>query len=194
MTLDVAGLVLAAGAGRRMGGPKALLRLSPDAPTLAERAVGVVRAGGCERVVVVVGAQAERAGRHAARTGAEVVHAADWAEGMSASLSAGLQALAPDPTVEAALVMLVDLPDVEAPVIERVLARVGGEPATALVRAAYEGRPGHPVVLGRAHWPEVVEHARGDAGARAVLTPERTDLVECGDLATGRDIDRPRDL
>ena len=113
--MTTVGLVLAAGAGRRMGGPKALVRLTDGGPTLVETAVARVLEGGCDRVVVVVGAAGEQAAALVAGTGAEVVVADDWDEGMGASLRAGLAHLE-DADDDLALVTLVDLPDVTAAV------------------------------------------------------------------------------
>ncbi|WP_377640529.1 NTP transferase domain-containing protein [Oryzobacter terrae] len=190
---STAGLVLAAGAGRRMGGPKALLRPSAEGPTLLESAVERVRAAGCDDVLVVVGAAADEVAALAAAAGAAVVRAADWDEGMGASLRAGLAALAGRPSApERVLVTLVDLPDVGADVMARVLAAAGGP--GALARAAYGGVPGHPVVLGRDHWEAVSGTAIGDRGARDHLRATAHVLVECGDLATGRDVDTVDDL
>jgi CTP:molybdopterin cytidylyltransferase MocA len=92
---------------------------------------------------------------------------------------------------QAALVHLVDLPDVGADVIRRVAAAAHVE---ALARACYHGRPGHPVLLGRAHWATVAQAAIGDRGAGRWLAgrPELL-LVECGDLAQGRDVDTERE-
>jgi CTP:molybdopterin cytidylyltransferase MocA len=84
-------------------------------------------------------------------------------------------------------VTLVDLPDVGESVVRRVLEK-GAGPAT-LTRATYHGRPGHPVVLGRAHWPGILAAANGDVGARAYLGRHVPALVECADLASGRDRD-----
>ena len=182
----VAGLLLAAGAGTRMGRPKALVVDADGTPWVA-RAVQVLEAGGCDDVVVVLGAAADDA-RALVPDGVQVVVAADWEEGMSASLRAGLEFLE-DSDVDAALVSLVDLPDVTHAVVRRVLA-AGADPA-ALIRTAYDGRPGHPVVLGREHWPGVRAAAVGDRGARDYLTHHALVEVECGDLATGRDVDRP---
>ncbi|MBK6887865.1 MAG: NTP transferase domain-containing protein [Tetrasphaera sp.] len=196
MHAHVHGLVLAAGQGRRMGGPKAVLRLTPDGPTLVETAILRLRAGGCEHVTAVVGAAYPQVVPYAESAGAAVVVAADWAQGMGASLRCGLDALAAT-TAVAVVVTLVDLPDVTETVIARVLdsvAATGAGWSGVLARAAYGGRPGHPVVLGRDHWPRVRGAAAGDRGARDILTPEATLLVECGDLATGRDVDRPTDL
>jgi CTP:molybdopterin cytidylyltransferase MocA len=119
-----------------------------------------------------------------------LVLAEDWAEGMGASLRAGLRHLLATGH-DAAVVSLVDLPDVPAEAVRRVLARVA--PA-ALARATYDGRPGHPVLLGREHWQAAAEGATGDRGARDYLATRDVEDVECGDLATGRDVDRPDEL
>lgn len=193
--MSTVGLVLAAGAGRRMGRPKALVRPRPEGPTLLETAVGRVRAAGCEDVVVVVGAAADEVGPLARSTGADVVTVDGWDEGMGASLRAGLAHLTSDrPSADRALVTLVDLPDVTAEVMARVLAAVDGVGRDALARAAYDGVPGHPVVLGRDHWAPVRDSAVGDRGARDHLRATAHVLVECGDLATGRDVDTPADV
>lgn len=181
------GLLLAAGAGSRMGRPKALVRDEAGEPWLV-RGVRALREGGCDAVTVVLGARAEEAAPLLADTGARWVLAPDWAEGMSASLRTGLAALAGG-TDDAALVSLVDLPDVGPDVVRRVVA-LAGDPAV-VARAAYDGTPGHPVLLGRGHWAAVGDVASGDRGARDYLASRDVVLVECGDLATGRDRDTP---
>jgi CTP:molybdopterin cytidylyltransferase MocA len=188
----VAGVVLAAGAGRRMGMPKALVADPADpGSTLVERAVRVLRDGGCDPVFVVVGAQAATVSARAVAADL-VVEAADWEEGQSASLGAALAAVA-GTDASAVCILLVDLPDVGPDAVRRVLAASGGR-ASALARAAYGGVPGHPVVIGREHWAGVVEGARGDRGARDYLATHHAAVVECGDLASGRDVDTPADL
>jgi CTP:molybdopterin cytidylyltransferase MocA len=117
-----------------------------------------------------------------------VVVADDWAEGMGASLRTGLAALDAS-NAEAALVSLVDLPDVGPEVCRRLLAAATGP--DALARATYAGRPGHPVLLGRHHWTGAAESADGDTGARDYLAAHDVVAVECGDLASGRDVDAP---
>ena len=194
--MSTAGLLLAAGAGRRMGGPKALLRDARGVPFL-DRAVGTLLDGGCATVTVVLGAGADDAVLLLEQAGwtedpvVDVVLARDWDEGMGASLRTGLSALLAGGD-DTALVTLVDLPDVAAPVLRRVVA--AGSGPGALVRATYDGRPGHPVLLGREHWAGVVATARGDQGAREYLRRHPPLPCECGDLATGRDLDRPEDL
>ncbi|MGH3445315.1 MAG: nucleotidyltransferase family protein, partial [Nocardioidaceae bacterium] len=185
--MTVAGLLLAAGAGRRMGGPKALLRAA-DGVSMLDRTVDVLFRGGCDSVSVVLGAGADQARELLDGDGwtadppVTVVEATDWDEGMSASLRAGVASF--NGEVSAALVMLVDLPDVGAPVVRRVLA-AGASPRD-LARATYDGKPGHPVLLGRDHWSQVLGVAVGDKGARDYLAGASVRLVECGDLATGR--------
>lgn len=183
-----AGLLLAAGAGRRMGRPKALV------DDWLVRSVAALREGGCDPVLVVLGAAAEEA-RTLLPADQDVVLAEDWDEGMGASLRAGLRALGAlgdlGPDVEAAVVHLVDLPDVGADVIARVAAVVSTDgTAGALARAAYVGVPGHPVLIGRDHWAGVIESAVGDQGARGYLRTHDVRMVECGDLAGGNDVDR----
>lgn len=197
----MAGLLLAAGGGTRYGMPKALVG---DGAWL-RRSVGVLAEAGCAPVVVVLGAAAGRAAP-LVPSGARVVVAAHWDEGMGASLRAGLGALdvpgavngtvaAPDAVTvpftapEAVIVHLVDLPDVGADVVARVAAHAT---PSVVARATYGGRPRHPVLIGRDHWNEVVGGALGDKGARDWLAG-RADLVlvDCTDLATGVDVDRP---
>lgn len=187
------GLLLAAGAGSRMGMPKALVT-GPDGRSWLAAGVTTLREGGCEAVTVVLGAQASDAlallGQHLTdSSGLSAVVAEDWASGQAASLRAGLAALTYS-HAEAALVHLVDLPDVSAEVVRRVLAAAPAR-ADALARASYDGRPGHPVLLGRDHWTAVAGSATGDSGARDYLARHETVLVECGDLASGADVDEP---
>jgi CTP:molybdopterin cytidylyltransferase MocA len=196
--MSVAGLLLAAGAGRRMGTPKALLRDDHDVPYV-DRALGRLLDGGCDHVTVVIGAAAGDVRALLDEAGwcdddaVDVVVADDWAQGMGASLRAGLGALEATPVeVTAALVSLVDLPDVDEAVVARVLA--SGVASDVLARASYAGTPGHPVLLGRAHWAGVAGVAAGDRGARDYLRGRDVVAVECGDLATGRDVDTPAHL
>lgn len=180
----VLGLLLAAGQGSRMGQPKALVRGADNVPWLTSSWQKLTE-GGCDDVVVVLGAEAEAAA--ALLDGRAHVVAQDWSKGMSASLRAGLRAARDrDADADAVLVHLVDLPDVGAAVIRRVLAFAAPD---ALARAAYHGHPGHPVLIGADHWCDLVADLDGDEGARHYLTRHDATLVECADLATGADID-----
>lgn len=183
------GLLLAAGAGRRMGTPKALV--SDDAGSWLLRGIAILRDGGCSRVTVVLGAEAERARPLVDGLDVAVVVAADWAEGMGASLRAGLRSLGTSADT-GVVVSLVDLPDLVPEVVTRVIAAAETAAASgpaALARASYDGRPGHPVLLGRDHWAGVIETAVGDQGARTYLATRDVTLVECADLASGMDVD-----
>ena len=180
--MTVVGLLLAAGEGRRYGGPKALAR-DDDGTSWLLRSVQALRP--CAEIVVVLGAGAEQAAALLPMSVSRI-RADDWAEGMGASLRAGLQVLG-STDHDAALVSLVDLPDVDAAVVARLLGSATGP--DVLARAAYDGVPGHPVLIGRAHWDGVVATAVGDRGARDHLAAHEVGLVECGDLATGADVD-----
>lgn len=180
------GLLLAAGAGSRMGQPKALVR-DPDGTQWLRRAVTVLQEGGCGEVTVVLGAGAAEAAALLEDTGAAAVVSERWSEGMSASLRTGLESLSGSEAL-AAVVMLVDLPDVTAAVVRHVASQVTGP--DQLARASYDGRPGHPVVIGRDHWTAVADQVSGDRGAIDYLARHGVRDIECGDLATGRDRDR----
>lgn len=178
-----AGLVLAAGAGRRFGGPKALAR-DPEGVPWVEKAVRALRDGGCDPVVVVLGA----AGDDTATLvpgGATVVRAEGWADGVSASLRAGLDAAA-STDASAIVVVPVDTPELPATAVMRLASRAA---ADALAFAAYGGTPGHPVVIGRAHWAALAAAVSGDVGARPYLRDYGAEAVECGDLWSGADRD-----
>jgi nicotine blue oxidoreductase len=183
-----AGLVLAAGAGRRMGRPKALVWYEGE--QLADRAVRLLREGGCDPVVLVLGAAHEQV---QVPVGCQVVLAHDWASGQAASLRAGLHALAAGEAT-AAVVVLVDQPLLGPEAVRRVAA-AWREGATA-AQATYGGRPGHPVLLGRSVWPAVAEAAEGDVGARAWLRAHAESVrhVPCDGTGTPDDLDTRQDV
>lgn len=174
----VTGIVLAAGAGTRAGGPKALLRM-PDGTPWLELACAFLRDSGCDRVVAVLGAQS-RIARPLVPNWAEVVVVDEWEAGMSASLRAGLAAAAGG----AALVTLVDLPALPAAVGRRVMAASG-----ALRQAVFGGEPGHPVYIAAEHVDAAAASLTGDRGARRYLVEHGVVEVECGDLWDGGDRD-----
>ncbi len=179
MTVHVGGIVLAAGAGTRFGMPKVLA----GEGRWLRNAVAALDDGGCDDIVVVLGAAVVDV-----PAPARPVTATDWAEGMSASLRAGISALSAG-SADYAVVLTVDTPDIGADPVRRVLdaARASG---SGIARACYGERPGHPVVIGRRHWAQLLATLHGDEGARAFLR-SRSDVVavDCADLATGADID-----
>jgi CTP:molybdopterin cytidylyltransferase MocA len=175
----VAGLILAAGAGERFGpAPKLLAEL--DGRPLVEHAISAMCAvPEIERVVVVVGAHALDGvdfGR------AEQVVCAQWRNGQSSSLRCGVQALS---GADKILVTLGDEPLISP----QAIALMAEQPPGA--RATYDGKPGHPVVLGRSQI-EAIGKLTGDHGARELLAGGL--LVECADICSGRDVDTTADL
>ncbi|HEY6312903.1 MAG TPA: nucleotidyltransferase family protein [Streptosporangiaceae bacterium] len=186
MRTTVVGVLLAAGEGSRFGGPKALVEL--DGQTLAERGVGLLRAGGADPILVVSGATPVQI------PGTRTVYNPDWRTGMGSSLRAALNALASPDDVGAVVVALADQPLVGPESVARLIAAYRAGASVAV--AAYDGQPRNPVLLAREHWPEVIATATGDTGARAFLRAraDLVTLVECGDTGRPDDIDTPADL
>lgn len=219
----IAGLLLAAGSGRRFGGPKALADTGGGPWVL--RAVQTLL--DTSPIVVVTGAGHE-AVRALLPDGVIDVHNPAFATGMASSLLAGFTALidvADD--VDGAVIMLVDVPDVPREAIRRLISVVTGpvgndviptvQPSgtaastagagsietvrnetvrNTVARAVYHGRPGHPVFIGAHHFAAIAASLRADGseadeGARRYLAQASVVPVECGDLATGHDVDRP---
>ena len=175
----VAGLVLAAGEGRRFGGPKAPVVIGGE--RLVDRTVRVLREGGCDPVYVVLGAWSGDV------PDAMVVANPEWPEGMGSSLRAGLMALESAP-VDAVVVTLVDLPGLTSAAVRRLV-----EADSGIAAATYVGERGHPVRFSREHWAGIADSARGDAGARDYLRAhvDEVSLIEVGDVASGEDLDEP---
>lgn len=172
----VSGIVLAAGAGTRLGGPKAELVVAGQ--RLVDRAVSELRRAGCAEVIAVV-----RSGTRVADA-VEVVNP-DPEQGMGSSLRLGLATA----TGDRAVIVLVDTPGVGADQVRSVLAV-----DAPLVVARYGSRRGHPVAIDRPLWTEVAALAEGDQGAREFMRarPELVTEVACtGDPG---DIDTPADL
>jgi CTP:molybdopterin cytidylyltransferase MocA len=173
-----AGVVLAAGAGRRFGGPKAPAIV--DGERLVDRAVRLLQEAGCDPIYVVLGAWVGDV------PGAHIVVNPNWDAGMSTSLRCALSTLNETASTDA-LITLVDLPGLTAEAMRRVLSAPGD-----IVQATFDGERGHPVRISRDHWESLSQTLEGDAGARAYLAT-RTDitLVEIGDIADGTDVDTP---
>ncbi|GGK47683.1 4-diphosphocytidyl-2C-methyl-D-erythritol synthase [Planomonospora parontospora] len=179
-----AGLLLAAGAGSRLGRPKALVEFGGE--RLLDRGIRTLRDGGCHPVVVVLGAVTAQV------RGAVAVRNPGWRSGMGSSLRTGLEVLPPE--AGHAVVALVDQPLIGAAVVGR-LVRAGLDGAPIAV-ATYGGARRNPVLIAREHFAGVAELAVGDIGARPFLRahPELVVEVPCDDLGDPADIDTPADL
>jgi nicotine blue oxidoreductase len=180
----VAGVLLAAGEGSRLGSPKALVEL--DGVRLVDRGIALLRDGGTAPVVAVTGAAVVDL------LGVIMVHNPDWRSGMGSSLAVGLGSV--PASCDAAVVALVDQPLVGAGAVRRLIDayRAGARVAVA----AYNGKPRNPVLLAREHWPTAIALAAGDVGARPFLRahPDLVTLVECADTGSPDDVDTPQDL
>lgn len=185
-------LILAGGAGRRFGAAGQGAKLLADlggAPVIRRVATAVAGAGFAE---VVVTAGAEGASLRSALEGiaCRIIDAPDWAEGMAASIRAGVAALAPE--AAGVCVFLGDMPLVPVSVCGDLIA--AAEAAGYAARPRCVGQPGHPVALTRAAFADLMR-LQGDRGAAALLA-HRDDVAYLDTAGTGvlLDIDTPADL
>jgi CTP:molybdopterin cytidylyltransferase MocA len=199
----VAGVLLAAGAGSRLGRPKALVEVGGQ--SMARRGITLLRDGGADPVIVVTGATGPDTdvtglgtglrgdtGTGGRELGVISVHNPDWSTGMGSSLAVGLGAVPAE--CAAAVLALADQPLIGPQAVRRLLDAHAAGASVAV--ACYEGRPRNPVLISREHWQEVIALASGDVGARPFLRAHR-DLVtevECGDTGRPDDVDSPEDL
>jgi nicotine blue oxidoreductase len=173
----IAGIVLAAGEGKRFGGPKA--PFVHEGERLVDRSVRILNEAGCNPIVVVLGAWLGEV------TGATLVTNNAWREGMGSSLRAGLGWVQTHTSADYALITLVDLPGLTSTAIERVMGAPEG-----IAAAQFDGERGHPVRIPRTHFPELLDSVSGDQGARGFLR-DRSDVlfIEVADVADGTDLD-----
>lgn len=187
----IAAIVLAAGGSRRLGHPKALVRI--EGRTLVERAWRAAREGGCSPVLVVVGCDADALLVRLRGRPVEAVVNPGWREGMASSIRAGIRALERRwPEVGAALLLACDQPRLEGRVVRRLLARAGRAPS-AIVASRYAGRDGIPVLFPRERFPELAR-LRGERGARSLLRRHPGSVARVAWPGGAEDLDRLSDL
>jgi CTP:molybdopterin cytidylyltransferase MocA len=176
--MTTAGLVLAAGEGKRFGGPKA--PYVHNGERLVDSAVKVLTEAGCDPVFVVLGAWMGEV------PGATVLENPQWSTGMGSSLQVGLAHLNTEGGIDEVVVSLVDLPGLTSEAVARIVSAPG-----EIVVAAYDAKRGHPVKFASSTWPELIKSATGDQGARSYIAehPDQIVLIEVGDVATGEDMD-----
>jgi molybdenum cofactor cytidylyltransferase len=180
--MDVAAVVLAAGASKRLGEPKQLVSLGGEA--LLERAVRVARGAGCLPVVVVVGAEYANVLENSALGDAVTVINDQWMEGMASSIRLGLRTLeSMSKDAGGALLMACDQPAVT---VTHLLHLMSKPEVTA---SRYAGRNGVPAFFPAEYFDKLME-LKGDAGARELLAGARYVGLENGEL----DVDTPGDL
>lgn len=195
------GVVLAAGAGTRLGlGPKALLPFRGR--PLVEAVATTLLDGGCRKVVVVLGAGASEVQAAASLDRFRVVNNPEWQTGMGSSFLLGNQSADP---ADHLLIALVDQPGLTGETVARLLAlhQPGRITAAAYIRPDSHGtgedaglRRGHPLLVDASLREAVCATVTGDAGARGFLRshPELVDEVDCSDQSTGEDVDTPDQL
>lgn len=176
--MNVAAIVLAAGASTRFGSPKQLARLGGE--TLLERAVRMAREAGCSPVVVVLGASADLIQAECSLGGAHVAVNDDWAAGMGGSIACGVRTLH---DADGCIVMTCDMPAVTSAHLRLLMA--SGE----LTASAYAGRRGVPAYFPSAMFSQLLG-LHGDAGAREMLRRARSVELPGGEL----DIDSREDM
>jgi nicotine blue oxidoreductase len=183
----VVGAVLAAGAGRRFArGPKQLARFA-GRPLVEHPIAALAAARRIDRALVVLGCAADQIRAAADLTPAEVVLARDWERGQSAALGTAVRAAGVD--AAALVIVLGDQPLLQPEAIDKVVERADGAPA----RAFYGGRPGHPVLVPRRHFADLVA-LRADTGARELLSRLEVTAVDCDGCGSAADIDTIADL
>jgi CTP:molybdopterin cytidylyltransferase MocA len=181
-----AGLILAAGAGRRFGGTKQLADLH-GRPLLEHAIEAMLAVPALDPVLVVLGHAADAILARIDFGDAEVVVCEEWDRGQGFSLRRGIAALGHAGSV---VITLGDQPFITPEVITEALDQLEGWDA---VRANYDGQPGHPVVLGRSVM-DAVSELDGDVGARDLLARFRVRDWEAGHLASATDVDTPEEL
>ncbi len=186
----VAAIVLAAGLSSRMGQLKVLLPW--DNRPVINAIVDRLRGARLDDIVVVTGYQGDQVRAAIAREGIRHAHNPDYKEGdMLSSLQTGLRALGPE--IAACLVVLGDQPQIETRVINEVLTAYA-EGRGAIIAPSYSGQRGHPILIDRVFWPEILDLPRGGA-PRDVINAHKDAIgqVRVSSDSILRDIDTPDD-
>lgn len=189
----IAAVVLAAGRSRRMAPHNKLLIADRTGKPMIARTVDNVLASRARPILVVLGHQADNIERGLAGKPVQYVHAANYAEGLSASLKAGIAAV--PASCSAAIICLGDMPLVTGRIIDRLLAAYDRDEGRLIVLPTFRGKQGNPMLWDRRFFPEIMEIA-GDSGARFLLSRhmEHVTEVEVGEDAVLRDFDTTESL
>jgi putative nucleotidyltransferase with HDIG domain len=185
----LAAIIPAAGMSSRMGRFKPLLPLGRGTPL--SLCIELFRANGVERVVVVTGNRAEDVAEAAQQAGAETVHNPSFEQGMFSSIRTGLAAL--DHSAEGFLILPADTPLVRPTTVARLI-RAFNESDASILHPRFQGRRGHPPVIGREMVPPILAHD-GSGGLRALLdaNDDRAQDLDVADSGVLMDLDHPQD-
>jgi len=170
----VAAVVLAAGRSTRMGGPNKLLADIARRP-LVRIAAEEALASRAKPVIVVTGHQREQVEKALAGLPVELVHNPDFADGLGTSVRAGIAAVPAD--ADGAIVCLGDMPQVDAGLIDRLIAAFDPDQGALVVMPTFEGRRGNPVLWSRRFFPDLTA-IEGDVGARHLIGRYSEAVVE----------------
>jgi len=189
----IAAVVLAAGRSRRMAPHNKLLVADRTGKLMIARVIDNVLSSNARPILVVTGHQAEQIQHALAGRPVRYVHAHDYADGLSASLKAGIAAVPED--CAAALVCLGDMPLVTGRMIDRLLSHYDPDEGRLIVLPTFRGKQGNPMLWDRRFFPEILE-ITGDSGARFLLGKhiESVVEVEMADDAVLRDFDTTESL
>lgn len=185
--MNVTAIVLAAGTSSRMGRPKQLLPF--EGTSLVRRAAEAALGSKARQTIVVTGAASDRVAAELSGLAVMLVHNPEYADGMSTSLRAGLQAVRPE--VDAVVVLLADQPFVTSEIVDAMIDR-HEETGAKVVRPRYGDQPGNPVLWDRSVFEELIAQ-EGDQGGRALLRQYVSEIawIDLPDLGQQTDVDTP---
>jgi molybdenum cofactor cytidylyltransferase len=183
----VAGIILAAGGSSRFGSAKPLLTWQGE--TFIERVTRTALESGLSPIVIVVGDIAEQIKPIVAKWNVTVVHNPNWQAGQSTSIQAGLKAL-PD-SIEAAIFLLVDQPQVNQPILSALIEE-HAHSLSPIIAPQVDGMRANPVLFDRSTFQELLK-IQGDQGGRALFSQYRVDWLPWQDKSLLFDIDTPLD-
>jgi len=188
----IAAVVLAAGRSTRMGGPNKLLAEIARRP-LVRIAAEAALASGAKPVIVVAGHQRDQVGQALSGLPVRVVHNPHFADGLGTSLKAGIAAVPPQ--ADGAVVLLGDMPQVDARLIDRLIASFDPDRGALVVVPTFEGKRGNPVLWSRRFFPDLMA-VEGDVGARHLIGRYGEAVVEVpvDGKAALTDVDTPEAL
>ena len=186
--MTIAGLLLAAGSGRRFGSDKRQALL-PNGRGLLEQSLRTLQPHVDRVVIAVKTAEPWLQPLQQRFPNTDLLSVPDT-QGMGDTLAAGIQYLAADKAVDAVLVALADMPWLQRETFQQLTAALAESP---LVAPVYQERRGHPVGFGRCYFPQLAQ-CRGDRGAQSLLTTERVQLCPVEDSGVVRDVDQPGQL